>query len=217
MTTTVTTRDWVDFVSLALSGLLVAIGAFGVFYAIRTLKTVERQTKANEGQLAEVKAAGEHVVSSERAWLSMSPDNFSLHPTSRFDWIITNTGRSTAHVTEVFVRCKKYGDNDRLPPMPEYDSPIIFPDVPLTPSSPLKGWSYIEPCKDQPRSVTDGFSEQDVNDIVNRGYELIAYGFVRYRDCFGWPRESRFCSYYASAFGEFRINLQAPAEYHKCT
>lgn len=212
-----TTRDWVDFVSLAFSGLLVAIGAFGVAYAIKTLKVIDRQAKANEAQLAEIKVAGEHVVGSERAWLSMSPDNFSLHAARRFDWIISNTGRSTAHVTEVSVRCKKYGVTDRLPPIPEYDSPIIFPDVPLAPSSPLKGWSYIEPCKDEPRSITDGLNDQDIDDIMNRGYELIAYGFVKYRDSFGLPRESRFCSYYASTFGEFRINLLAPTEYHKCT
>src|SRR5271157_5776501 len=34
------TRDWVDFVSLAFSGSLVAIGVFGVAYAIRTLKAI---------------------------------------------------------------------------------------------------------------------------------------------------------------------------------
>lgn len=211
------TRDWVDFLSLAFSGSLVAIGAFGVCYAVRTLKAIERQTKANEGQLAEIKVAGEHVINSERAWLSMSPDNFSLQPVRRFDWIITNTGRTTALVTEISVRCKKYGGNDRLPPIPEYDAPILFPDVPLAPSFPLKGWSYIEPCRDDPRTITDGLSDQDIDDIVNRGYELIAFGLVKYRDSFGSPRESRFCSYYASAFGEFRINLLAPTEYHKCT
>ncbi len=55
------TREWVDFVSLAFSGSLVAIGAFAVVYAIRTLKAVERQTKANEGQLCEIKAAGKQT------------------------------------------------------------------------------------------------------------------------------------------------------------
>ncbi len=84
------TRDRVDFVSLAFSGFLVAIGAFGVGYAIRTLKAIERQAKANEDTLAEIKAAGlqtnrmieqaakhadaakqsaDALVNSERAWV----------------------------------------------------------------------------------------------------------------------------------------------------
>jgi len=84
------TRDWLDFLSLAFSGSLVAIGAFGVAYAIKTLKAIERQAKANEGQLSEIKAAGqqtdrmiehagkqaeaakksaEALVNSERAWV----------------------------------------------------------------------------------------------------------------------------------------------------
>lgn len=84
------TKDQWGKASVVFTGLLVIVGALGVCYAARTLGKIERQAKANEGALSEIKAAGkqtdkmiEHAgkqadaallsarafMSSERAWI----------------------------------------------------------------------------------------------------------------------------------------------------
>jgi hypothetical protein len=50
--------DWWYRAYVIFTGALVIVGAIGVGYAIKTLRAIERQAKANEGQLAEIKAAG---------------------------------------------------------------------------------------------------------------------------------------------------------------
>ena len=83
-------RDRIDWLALAFTGALVIVGALGVCYAIKTLKGIERQANANEGQLQEIQRAGEQttkliahaekqaeaallnaraVINAERAWI----------------------------------------------------------------------------------------------------------------------------------------------------
>jgi hypothetical protein len=45
----------------------------------------------------------------------------------------------------------------------------------------------------------------------------VIYGYVAYRDSFGEDHEHRICSYFAVYCMDFRIKIDAPAEYHRCT
>jgi hypothetical protein len=192
------TRDWTDYAAVLFSGLLIIVGVFGVCFALRTLKAIEAQGKA--------------VILSERAWLVIRPDPFTLQTSARLDWVVTNTGRTVARIVEARIRCGIYDVFNKLPDMPNYGDPINLYRVPIGPGESFKLWSYIETHK----SDYPGLTAEDIDDIKTRGSNLIAYGIVRYSDSFGNPHESRFCYDYTLAFGEFRIYLLAPAEYHKC-
>ncbi len=201
------------------TGVLVAIGALGVRYAIRTLRAIERQademvnqrTVMHE-QLATMGKQLAGLKSAERAWILLRPHNFYLEPSGRLDWAITNAGRSVATISEVGLRCKKCRGVEKLFSEPrKYTLIADFHDVPIAPQDSIEAWSGFEAAPG-----TDSLTPADVADI-RHGDDLVAYDFVRYRDSFGDPHESRFCYYYAVAFNEFRINLRAPAEYHKCT
>ncbi len=121
-------------------------------------------------------------------------------------------GRTTATISKAQVRCIKYAGMDKfLAGTPDFGEPVTLYDIPAAPNIPLKIWSYIE------GESGIRLDAKDVDDIANRGAELVAFCFVQYTDSFGYPHESRFCYYYAVPFGEFRINLRASAEYHRCT
>jgi hypothetical protein len=182
--------------------LLAIVGILGVYVAVHTLKAIEEQVNA--------------VVLSERAWLVMRPDSFTLQPSGKLDWAVTNTGRTVARILEAGIRCGIYDVvSNRLPDMPNYGVPVNLYRVPICPGDSLKLWSNIET---PPKRVFQGtgLTAEDIDDIKTKGNDLVAYGVVKYLDSFGNSRESRFCYYYAFAFGEFRIYLLAPAEYHKC-
>src|ERR1035438_1390164 len=196
--TTNCAKDWMDKVAWVGGLVLVVVGISGVLLAIRTLKSIKAQVDAS--------------VRAERAWLIIKPDAFVLQPGNRLDWLIINTGRTTATISKTQVRCKKYTGMDMfLAEPPDYGGPINLYDVPSAPDIPIKVWSHLE------GDTGNRLTAEDVVDISDRGADLVAYCLVEYLDCFGRPHESRFCYYYAVPFGEFRMNLRAPAEYHKCT
>ena len=75
-------------VAAVCTGLLVIVGLFGVKAAVRTLKAIERQAVGLDATLAAQKSA-------ERAWLTILPDSFTLQPSNKFDWMITNADRKS--------------------------------------------------------------------------------------------------------------------------
>ncbi len=190
-------KDWADYLYIAAS-LALTIATL-IIAGIALM------------QARAARAGVDALMESERAWLTICPDAFNLQPSNRFDWIITNTGRTTARIVEASIRCKKYTVNEHLPDTPVFRDPIVFPNVPLAPGGSLKIWSYIEA---QERDY-NGLTAKDIDDIRTKGDELVAYGIVRYFT-FGREHRSRFCYYYAVPFNEFRINLSAPAAYHEC-
>jgi len=191
-------KDWFDKIAWAGGIVLVGVGVFGVYLANRTLTAIRTQVDA--------------TVRAERAWLIVRPDAFILEPGNRLAWLIINAGRTMATISRAQVRCKKYqGMATLLAGPPDYGEPINLYDVPIAPNIPINVWSYVE------GDAANRLTAEDVVDISERGADLVAYCFVEYLDSFGQPHESRFCYYYAVPFGEFRINLRAPAEYHRCT
>lgn len=161
-----------------------------------------------------MRAQSAHTVNAERPWvvLTIYAQSFRMQPADRLDWRISNDGRTVANIIECGLRCSKVqGMETILKSPPNYGSPIPFYGIPLAPQAHLDAWTFIE--KDTGR----GLNTVDVEEIRSKGHDLVAYGVVRYRDQFGQEHESRFCYYYAVPFQEFRINLRAPADYHRCT
>ena len=166
--------------------------------ALLTLGVIRRQTDA--------------LINAERAWLLIH-SNFKPISANKFDWNITNSGRTTATIDETNVRCLTMRTMQELPDTPEYHDPINVRKAPIAPGQTLWFWSYFETQGDNPT----GFSEEDSAAVDAGRVELVFYGYVKYTDSFGKPHESRFCYYYVPWCGEFRINLRAPAEFHRCT
>jgi hypothetical protein len=165
-------------------------------------------------QARAAKASVDALIDSERAWVKIRPDAFKLIICARLDWVITNTGRTTARIIEVRARCKKYGPTETLDSTPVFrNDPILFPRVPLAPQDTLNVWSYIEAGEDR---TYEGLTQQSIGEIREKGHDLVAYASVSYLDSFGKSHISRFCYYYAKSWDQFRINLKAPSTYHEC-
>jgi hypothetical protein len=207
---TTMTRDWVDFVSLAFSGALVAIGTFGVVYAIRSLKAIERQAKANEGQLAEIKAAGEQtkrmiehagkqadaaflnahaVVNAERPWMliNMVVDvgQVGTDPPVSLSVSFINQGRTPAEIIsfEQHLDCKQStGD---LPTPPVYSTPEGQVLLHTAMVAPGREW------KDRGESsfaLSTNFTAEQWQDIRSGRQRALYWGRLRYRDLIEEPR-----------------------------
>jgi len=200
---------------------LVVVGLVTAAFIAWQARETAGATKAMRDTLPEQKRAADAakenadaLKSAERPWLFLElPKPYFPEPSNRLDWKVCNRGRSVATVLEVGLTCKKCrGVENLLPEPPDYSVRIDFHDVPLAPSGALDAWCHIGTGEEK----FGGLSQEDVKDILEKGCDLVAFGFVKYRDQFGEAHESRFCYYFAKTWGEFRINLVAPAAYHQC-
>ena len=194
-------KDSLDTIAQQATIALAIVGIIGTFVAVGTLWVLKNQTDLQ--------------IASQRAWLILRPDTFDLAAgRQRFDWVITNAGKTTAFLTAAQVRCRKCAGMEKLlESSPDFGRGVIeYHNVPIAAGESLKLWSYIETGGEADDRLTD----DDVARIRNSSDDLIAYGFVKYCS-FEQVRESRFCYRYEWLSQDFRINLLAPAEYHKCT
>lgn len=190
---------------------LVIVGIGGVIAALKTLAIIKRQTKAIEQQ-------GDALMLADRAWLLIRPAGFQLVPSNKFDWVVVNAGRSTAKILEAQVRCRTdISYRMKLPAMPQHNQPILVYGTPIAPNGTLNFFSGFDAFDATYNEVMNApLTQQNIDDIQKGTADLVAYGYVRYEDAFGKTHETRFCSYYTTWAKDFRINLQAPAEYHRC-
>lgn len=205
-------KDWTDQISWVSNLLLVLVGSGATIAAFRTLSVIRRQTTAIEISAEAARLSADSLKNAERAWLLIRPEAFTLAPSNRFDWVVKNAGRTTATISAANVRCRTLAGTERLPANPEYREAIIVPNIPVSPGEVLNFWSYFET-----ETGDLGLTDADMQGIVNRRVELVAYGYVKYADSFGEEHESRFCYHYATWCSDFRTNLSAPADYHRCT
>lgn len=206
-----TTRDPADWVIWGLTILLFLVGAYQIVLLRGTLNVTRVAAEA-------AKQSADALVRADRAWLLIRPDKFHIAPSNRFDWVVVNVGRSTAKVLETSVRCRTdISYQRRLPPMPEHNQPIVVHRTPIAPGETLNFWCGFDAFDPAYNVVMyASLTQQNIDDMLQGSTELVAYGYVRYEDAFGMPHESRFCSYFAPYVRDFRINLQAPEEYHRC-
>jgi hypothetical protein len=76
----------------------------------------------------------------------------------------------------------------------------------------VKFWSYIETGDRE----YDGFSINDVQEVLAGTTDLAVYGYVKYLDGFGESHETRMAYRFDWKSQDFRLNLLVPASYHKC-
>jgi hypothetical protein len=114
-----TKRDWLDYVSLSLTGILIAITGGGVFVAWRGLPALFDQARSTRIAAESATENTKALVDSERAWMVVKPEGDIL--TGSFKAVASNQGRTPATIVSW-----EYGygiaphPNWNLPPAPDY-------------------------------------------------------------------------------------------------
>lgn len=93
-------KSWEDWVMWGAQVILAIAGCFGIRYAYRTLKNIERQTKAGEEAAIAAKDSAETarlntqaIINAERAWIVASVDEF---PIGVYRFWVENKGKTPA-------------------------------------------------------------------------------------------------------------------------
>ncbi len=185
------TRDCLDWLALIFSGGLLLVGFFGVQAANRTLKVIERQTN--------------HMVASERAWITAVPSQqqqtafFAREqeisgvqgddPRPRvlsLQLEFKNIGKTPARLDEIAMDCK-YIEHEpsKLPENPEYkqfrqcNKELFVPDSSTT---------WYTQLSESDRML----SRSQIEKIKANQSFLYVYGIVKYRDILGDLHETAF-------------------------
>lgn len=189
--------------ALIASWPLVVIGIPGILAALRTLNAIKRQT--------------EILIDSERAWILADPGiiNDDFEPdASRVEFFelappLKNYGKTPARIVEFAINACQVSTPDKLPPEPEYRNTQTV-DIMLPPDLPI-----------QPLHIM--IEQSDFINIRQGNPTLYVYGFIKYVDFGGEPRESRFCFVYYVPSGftsvkrGFYIPPDAPLTYTRNT
>lgn len=169
---------------------------FGVAVNAFVLILIWKQTRIN-GQQARInlitakaairsasaaKASADALISSERAWVMVDVELYSIrgdglkYETTKVDMRLTytNVGKTPAWITEKSIR---FALVDTTPDPPDFDS--------------------ITPFQSRPQWLQTSYSEE--RDLEHEGYQLqhagnlrIIYGRIKYRDIFGKERMTTF-------------------------
>jgi len=218
-------RDWIDCLAILFTGVLVGIGWFGVRAANKTLRAIERQTKATEDAAEATLKQANYMASSERAWLAIyslnKEDTQILHPGSTYSgrnywWKVRNVGRTPAKIVETQTVCKiSQDDVVRLSDEPDFPSDAIpYRERMLAPGDEISFSTYW--------TGTDSHIFRE--EIKSSGdVSMVAYGYVRYLTTLDSDiHESRFCDYCDIPYSKpqpymFRPKLDAPPLYTQHT
>lgn len=188
------------------TGLLVIVGGFGVWAALRTLRAIENQVDV--------------MIVSERAWVLVEIGElppFQPDPNQvQFLYIapaIKSFGKTPARVKRIVGRIQLMPEGEKLPPEPAYPSgqssdlridAVLPPEVHIQPMRfPVSGQEFIQVQK---------------GDLT-----LYAHGYIDYADVSGKLRHSGFCYVYCVQSGfspyptGFYADFSAPPAYTKCT
>jgi hypothetical protein len=200
--------DWGPWV---FSLLLVIIGAVGLCAAYKTLKAIESQAN--------------HMVASERAWITIRPVNAGQKlkegPPPDFWWEVKNVGKTPARLIETQSTCRATEDGSAISEVPAYyGGPVRLNKRILAPGDCMKFFTrWTDKHGDPVRRNLHSF------DVLF----LAAYGTVKYQTMFSDEScVSGFCDGFefvskdvatpeADKIIEFRPNLYAAPEYTKHT
>jgi hypothetical protein len=212
-------RDWVDYLGLFISFVLVCITGTGVLAAWRGLPEVLRQAKAAEDAALAAKKSADSQINIERPWLLFEQLKVPRYTRIGFDQpaqlvgtfkcVVWNYGKTPARVLALKVRLI-LGDSSKLPP-----DPLEVFGVPSFAINP-----HIIP-QDQNRPLEErvfprgSFSDREDSDIAASKIFVWALGMVRYADVHGGSYETRIC--YRYDFSEEELILDGPSEYNQAT
>jgi hypothetical protein len=209
------------------TGLVVAVGIFGVCYARRTLIAIERQSRAAEdGAKAAIataessKAQSEAIIIGDRAWILVEtgkiPDAFEPDPWKvealEIKPIVRNAGRTPGRIMRGFIAYLKLPSGTLLPPQPDYSGQMAQKEMQII----LAANACAQPLYVR-MSLTDFIPAREGKT------RLHIYGFVDYLDFAGSERQTRFCFTYhvPSGFDStprgWYFDVGAPFDYTRCT
>lgn len=196
-------------VNLALAGF----AAFGVCIAIKTLKTVKRQTEAAMIAAKASLRQANHIVASERAWMLIEGD-----PNPGFDsWIFNfsskNYGKSPAEILFTDLSFGVLNIGDDLPEEPSYTKA----------KDAFSNREWVPPQGDTEVGSFHSYGVftgelKDEFDKIKEGRKILwLYGVVRYRDTVSATiHETRFC-YWRKVGTGLGLIMGGPPGYNQCT
>jgi hypothetical protein len=211
--------SWHDEIAWGVNLALAGFAAFGVCIAIKTLKTVKRQTEA---AMIAAKASfrqANHIITSERAWIvvkSEFPDGLIAgrqDTVMRFQWTIHNVGKTPARLVEFDAIASRAEWKIPFPDPPRYvGSPRRFNNLLLTPNDSFAINWMIE---------GDSLSSDEVAQVKGAiELMMITHGYVKYLDAFGREHITRFCQRYSANAKtreeRFIPHTEAPSSYTDC-
>jgi hypothetical protein len=212
------TSGW-EIAYVILTGLLVCVGAVGIGYAIKTLGAIERQAKANEGQLTEIQQSSEKtdrmilltaqqtenvkkstdaLINSERSWIMTELDWFDGQNARIHVTLERKTGGQRIPNSRIYLVLKEKNEG-RTPAWITHIKfwcklytevePPAIPDI-----AENIAFSHLGP---EPLGI--GHPRIDALNLMFEGERtqilsaLLVYGVVEYRDVFG--EHETWCGY----------------------
>ena len=221
-------RDIYDYIAIAASLLLVGVGIWGIIVAVCTLRWIKHQSHSARLSAKAGHRQANHLVASERAWLTVEVLNFEEPPPkSNMIWIevaITNRGKTPARVQSIVATSKFVPTPNsiadatpgKLPPYPDYDDTERVTE--------LRGYDLVIAPEDTFRHIHVYIWPGELVQIKARKHSLYVYGTIEYFDTVkGDSHTTSFCSMYAVPlpnFGEptgFMFSQYIPATYFRAT
>jgi hypothetical protein len=205
-------QDWLSIISTT-SSFIVAIAAIVAgCLAIKTLRAIEKQTKANMIAAEAARDSAQAFKNKERPWLLVS-DVEAGQPAPpaaiQAGFRVKNHGNSPAWIIQVGGTFKTFRKMD-LPAVPTYSTLKDFEAMGVA----------LAPGEDISIELN---AHENLSGSEDEFYEVCAgnlfwgiYGFVKYRDPFDQIHELRFCYFFKNGKERFRP-FPAPSEYVRNT
>ena len=202
---------------------LVLVGIGGVFIAVSSLQTINKQTAHIARQAvsmrrqttilresaAAAKDSADALVSAERAWLLAEMDHPERpHTYYEYTLYLRNHGSTPARIEGIFWDVKAIDSIGELPPISSFGLPELCPQF-IAP----KGAHEINAVFPN-KKVSDEKWSEIVRDQTGGKY-VICYGYVKYSGIFKGERCSWFCFGYNGLLDWF-VPI-GPDEYNKAT
>lgn len=191
--------------------LLFFVGCCGIYYAWKTLKSLENQAIAARDTAKAAELNAQAVIDSERAWIAadppLPPSEIASGQPIRVFCVVRNRGKTVAHVIEKGENYTIQSTPDYLPETPDYGKTIKWPEgIILAPES---EYPLVRPLQ---------VSDSETWERVTRGnMVLFVFGFVKYKDAFKREHETRYIFRYETIQGRGGFYLEDKKEYNKAT
>jgi hypothetical protein len=211
-------KDGWDKAAVLADYLLVIVGIAGISAALRTLRKLERQTKAAEDAAQSALLNAQALINSERPWLMVTVEEFVAH-VGGFQVYVTNKGRTPAMIAGAYMGCAAAKVVSALPAEAPYGPGTTVQDRIILPDEKL---------------MLTWFSGVSLQKMIGEGFpkapwegQTFVFGKVVYRDLLSPPtapsHETRWIGLYQLPTGEsgdliFSIQgIGIPAEYDSYT
>jgi hypothetical protein len=110
------TKDWWDRIYICFTGILIAVGIFGVRAAYKTLKAIEAQNAHIEKSANAALLNAQAVINSERPWIIVLPEKSN----NGYRFRAINSGRTPADVISYSAEAVCMNSVKELPTEPVY-------------------------------------------------------------------------------------------------